>query len=106
MKARPILLEPIVTVEVTAPMDNLGDLQGDLASRRGRVEGQEMLPGKMATLRGLVPLAEMADYHSRLSSISGGQGSYVMELSHYDQVPSNIQQRIVEEHHKGRSQSG
>jgi len=96
MKSKPILLEPIVSVEVTAPVDNLGDLQGDFASRRGRVEGQEMLPGNMAVLRGLVPLAEMSDFHSRLSSISGGQGSYSMELSHYDPVPSNVQQRVIE----------
>ena len=105
MKAKPILLEPIVSVEVTAPVDNLGDLQGDLASRRGRVEGQDMLPGQMAVLRALVPLAEMADYNSRLSSISGGQGSYIMELSHYDPVPANIQQRIVEESRKPASQA-
>ena len=100
MKAKPILLEPIVSVEVTAPVDILGDLQGDLASRRGRVEGQEMLPGQMAVLRAHVPLAEMADYSSRLSSISGGRGSYSMELSHYDPVPSNVQQRIIDEHKK------
>ena len=64
-----------------------------------------MLPGQMAVLRALVPLAEMADYNSRLSSISGGQGSYIMELSHYDPVPANIQQRIVEESRKPASQA-
>jgi len=100
LKAKPVLLEPIVSVEVTAPVDNLGDLQGDLASRRGRVEGQEMLPGQMAVLKAIVPLAEMADYNSRLSSITGGQGSYIMELSHYEQVPSNVQQKIIEDSKK------
>ncbi|NOT01092.1 MAG: elongation factor G [Phycisphaerales bacterium] len=103
MKAKPVFLEPIVNVEVTAPMANLGDLQGDMASRRGRVEGQEMLPGQMAMLHGKVPLSEMSDYHSRLSSVSGGQGSFVMELSHYEQVPSNVQQRIIDEHQKAKA---
>jgi elongation factor G len=98
LKAKPILLEPIVTLEVTAPVDNLGDLQGDLASRRGQPVGQDMLPGQMAVLRATVPLSEVADYSSRLSSITGGQGSYQMELSHYQQVPANVQQKIVAEH--------
>ncbi len=103
MKAKPILLEPIVHIEVTAPVENLGDLQGDLASRRGHPIGQEMLPGQMAVLKATVPLAEVSDYHSRLSSITGGQGSYMMELSHYEQVPSNVQQRIVEDSKKDHS---
>ncbi len=100
MRAKPTLLEPIVNLEVTAPVDNLGDIQGDLASRRGQPVGQEMLPGKMAVLKATVPLAEVADYHSRLSSITRGQGSYMLELSHYEQVPANVQQRIVAEHAK------
>lgn len=103
MRAKPILLEPVVNLEVTAPVDNLGDLQGDLASRRGQPVGQEMLPGQMAILKATVPLAEISDYHSRLSSITGGQGSYMMELSHYEQVPANIQQKIVEEAKKERT---
>ncbi len=105
MKSSPVLLEPIVNVEVTAPVEVLGDLQGDLASRRGRVEGQDMLPGQMAVLKGIVPLGEMSDYHSRLSSITGGRGSYAMELSHYEQVPSNVQQKIIAEHKKGAAHS-
>ncbi|HUU82930.1 MAG TPA: elongation factor G [Phycisphaerae bacterium] len=95
MKAKPVLLEPIVTVEVTAPTENVGDLQGDLASRRGRPQGQDVLPGGFAVIRALVPLAELAEYHSRLSSITGGRGSYAMEFSHYETVPSNVQQQIV-----------
>ena len=100
LKAKPVLLEPIVNLEVTLPADNVGDIQGDLASRRGRPQGQEMLPGNMALIRGQVPLAELADYNSRLSSITGGQGSYAMEFSHYEAVPGNIQQQIVDEHKK------
>jgi len=100
MKARPTLLEPIVEMEVTVPAENVGDIQGDLASRRGRPQGQEMLPGGMAVIKASVPLAEVADYASRLSSITGGQGSYTMELSHYDPVPSNVQQQIIDQHKK------
>jgi elongation factor G len=100
MKAKPVLLEPIVNVEVTVPAANVGDIQGDLASRRGRPQGQEILPGNMALIRAVVPLAELADYNSRLSSISGGEGSYSMEFSHYEVVPGNIQQQIVDQHKK------
>ncbi len=100
MKAKPVLLEPIVEIEVTVPADNVGDIQGDLASRRGRPSGQEMLPGNQAVIKAVVPLAEVADYNSRLSSITGGQGSYHMEFSHYETVPGNVQQQIIDQHKK------
>lgn len=100
MKAKPVLLEPIVQIEVTTPADKVGDVQGDLASRRGRPQGQDMLPGNMAIIRATIPLAEVADYSSRLSSITGGQGSYSIEFSHYDPVPGNVQQQIIEAHKK------
>ncbi len=80
---------------MTAPTENVGDLQGDLASRRGRPQGQDVLPGGFAVIKALVPLAEVADYNSRLSSITGGRGSYAMDFSHYENVPGNIQQQIV-----------
>jgi len=96
MKAKPVLLEPIVHVEVVVPAENVGDIQGDLASRRGRPQGQDVLPGNMASIKAIVPLAELADYNSRLSSITGGQGSYSMEFSHYEVVPGNVQGQIVE----------
>jgi len=100
MKAKPVLLEPIVNIEVTCPADNVGDIQGDLASRRGRPQGQDTLPGGMALIKAVIPLAELSDYSSRLSSITGGQGSYSMEFSHYEPLPSNVQQQIVEAHRK------
>ncbi len=102
MKSKPVILEPIVTIEVTVPAGNVGDIQGDLASRRGRPQGQDMLPGNMASIKAVVPLAEVADYNSRLSSISGGQGSYSMEFSHYEVVPGNIQQQLIEAAKKER----
>jgi len=101
-KCKPLLLEPIVHLEVTVPNDKVGDIQGDLASRRGRPEGQQMLPGGLSIITARVPLAEMADYHSRLSSITGGAGSYTMELSHYEPVPGNVQQQIIENARKER----
>ncbi len=105
MKCKPVLLEPIVHLEVTVPNDKVGDIQGDLASRRGRPEGQDMLAGGLSVITGRVPLAEMSDYHSRLSSITGGQGSYSMELSHYEAVPGNVQQQIIEQAKKAREEA-
>ncbi len=105
MMCKPVLLEPIVRLEVTVPNDKVGDIQGDLASRRGRPDGQEMLPGGLSVISARVPLSEMSDYHSRISSITGGQGSYSMELSHYEQVPANVQQQIVEAAKKAREEA-
>lgn len=95
-KAKPVILEPIVKIEVTCPIDKVGDITGDLASRRGRPQGQETLPGNMALIQATVPLSEISDYSGRLSSLTGGRGSYVIELSHYEQVPPQIQQALVE----------
>ncbi len=95
MMAKPILLEPIVTIDVTVPAANVGDITRDISGKRGQVLGQEMLPGDMASIRGQVPLAEVANYGSQLKSVTGGQGSFVMEFSHYDMVPPNVQQQIM-----------
>ena len=103
-KARPALLEPIVDIEITAPADNMGDITGDMASRRGRISGQDMLPGGMIIIRAQVPLAEVAQYNSQLKSVTGGQGSYSMELSHYEPVPPNVQQQVVAQYAKKESE--
>jgi len=94
-KAKPVLLEPIVNVEVTVPSENMGDITGDLASRRGRVLGQDMLAGNFIVIKAQVPLAEVTQYNSQLKSVTGGRGSYSMSLSHYEIVPANVQQQIV-----------
>lgn len=94
-KARPQLLEPIVNIEIVVPNDNMGDIAGDLSSRRGRISGTEQRPGNMVAVLGTVPLAEVLDYQSFLKSVTGGRGSYGMDLSHYEPVPPNIQQQIV-----------
>jgi len=97
-----VLLEPVVRLDVTVPNENVGDIQGDLASRRGRPQGQDMLPGGMVIIKAQVPLSEVSDYNSRLSSITGGQGSYSMELSHYEMVPGNVMQQIVDQSNKAK----
>ena len=98
LKAKPVLLEPIVHLEVTVPTANMGDINSDLAGKRGRVQGTDMLPGDMCVIKANVPLAEVSNYQSQLKSVTGGQGSYTMEFSHYDPVPPNVQQQIVAQH--------
>jgi len=99
-KAKPVLLEPIVDMEVTIPAENVGDIAGDLASKRGRVSGQDMLPGNFIVVKAQVPLAEVKQYNSQLKSVTGGRGSYSMTLSHYELVPPNVQQLIVAQYAK------
>jgi elongation factor G len=99
-KAKPALLEPIVNIEITIPAENMGDITGDLASRRGRVSGQDMLPGNMMVIKAQVPLSEITNYNSQLKSVTGGQGSYSMELSHYEPTPPNVQQQVIEQYKK------
>ncbi len=97
-KAKPVVLEPIVDIEVMAPQESIGDINGDLASRRGQVGGNDALSGGMMKLTGKVPLAELDNYQSRLKSMTGGAGSYAIEFSHYEQVPPNVQQQLVAVH--------
>lgn len=96
MLSKPELLEPIVNLDVTVPSENVGDITGDLASRRGRVQGQDVLPGNMTVIKAQVPLAEIQQYNSQLKSVTSGQGSYSMELSHYESVPPNVMQQIID----------
>ncbi len=95
-KASPIVLEPVVRLEITAPATSIGDITGDLATKRARINGNNALPGGLATLTALVPLAEITDYQSRLKALTGGEGAYLMELSHYDPVPARRQQELVQ----------
>ncbi len=95
LAARPVLLEPIVNIEVTVPSKYTGAILSDLNTKRGRIENQDSLPGDLAVISAKVPLAEVTRYKASLDSITQGQGSYTMEFSHYDQVPGNVQQQIV-----------
>jgi elongation factor G len=96
MDARPILLEPIMNVEVTTPADHAGDVIGDLNSRRGRIAGMEPA-GETAAVRAVVPMSEMLTYESSLRSMTGGRGGYSMEFSHYEEVPAFIAEKVIKE---------
>ena len=93
-RARPTLLEPIMNVEVYAPNDYAGDLMGDLNSRRGRIGGMDTR-GASTIIRAKVPMAEMLTYEQHLTSATGGRGSYHMEFSHYEEVPSHLHGKII-----------
>ncbi len=95
-KAKPVILEPYVNMAITVPDQFLGDITGDLNSRRGRIQGMEAGAGGAQTIHAQVPLAEVAQYNTQLRSITGGQGAYTMEFTHYEPVPGNVQQQIVE----------
>lgn len=94
-KANPVLLEPIMKVEITTPEEYLGDIIGDFNSRRGKIEGMEIRAGAQI-IRGHVPLSEMFGYATVIRSISQGRATYVMHFSHYDEVPKNIADTVIE----------
>jgi len=94
-QAKPSLLEPIVRMEITIPTANVGDINSDMSGRRGRVLSMDSAGGELQTIVAEAPLAEVTTYARSLSSITGGRGSYTMELSHYDIVPGNIMQEII-----------
>jgi elongation factor G len=96
-RARPTILEPIMNVEVYAPSDFAGDLMGDLNGRRGRISGMDTRGG-MTVIKAQVPMSEMLTYEQQLTSATGGRGSYHMEYSHYEEVPSHIQSKIIAAH--------
>ena len=93
--AKPIVLEPIVTIEIAIPQSHIGDLAGDLSGRRGHVTGTGEKSHGMASLSGEEPLSEIADYQSRLKSLTSGQGSYSIEFARYAAVPAHIQQQLA-----------
>ena len=92
-KAKPVLLEPIFKVEVTVPEEYMGDVIGDISSRRGRIEGSEMNLGAVA-VRGMVPLSEMFGYATDLRSKTQGRGVYVMQMDHFEKLPDNLLEKI------------
>jgi elongation factor G len=96
LKAKPTILEPIVKIRITAPDSNMGDLAGDLSGRRGRINGSESKSRGRILIEGEAPLAELEGYESRLKSITGGEGTYSIELSHYAPVPANIQKQLAD----------
>ena len=95
-KANPVLLEPVMKVEITTPEEFMGDVIGDLNSRRGRIDAMEDLMGGTKLIRGFVPLANMFGYTSDLRSMSKGRAASTMELAQYEEVPPNVAQEIIE----------
>jgi elongation factor G len=95
-KCKPTLLEPIMNVEIVVPEENTGDVLGDLNSRRGRTQGMEP-KGSLTSIKAQVPMSEMLSYEPTLTSMTGGRGSFHMEYSHYEEVPSHLIQKIVAE---------
>ena len=99
-KATPVLLEPVMHVEVTTPEEFMGDIIGDLNSRRGRIEAMEDLMGGAKLVKAIVPLANMFGYTSDIRSMSQGRAASTMELAHYEEVPPNVAQEIIEKRSK------
>ncbi len=94
-KAKPCLLEPVVHLDVTVPEDNVGDIYSDMSSRGGRIQGSDPAGGGYITVHSECPLREVTTYARQLSSMTGGLGSYTMEFSHYDSMPSNVQHDVI-----------
>ncbi len=103
LEARPALLEPIVQIEISVPMEKFGDITADLSTRRGQITGMDSLPGGMQVVQAIVPLSEVLRYATDLKSMTGGRGSYTMEFKSYEPVPPNVQQQIVDRWAKARA---
>ena len=97
-EARPIVLEPIVHIEITAPDAAMGDITGDLSAKRGQVNGTHNGAAGTMVVRGQVPMSELAGYQSRLNAMTSGQGRYSIALSHYEAVPPSTQQQLIAAH--------
>jgi len=100
LKAQPILLEPVVDLEVTAPEAAMGDIIGDLSSRRAQVQGSRTLNGQSVVVTAKAPLSELSEYQSRLNAMAGGDGNYSIELSHYDPVPPAQQNKLAAQYQR------
>jgi elongation factor G len=100
-KAEPVLLEPIMEIEVSVPDETVGAVNGDLNSRRGRLQGMEPVAG-MTTIRAEVPMAEILTYSQALTSMTGGRGDYHMAFLRYEEVPTHVAQKIIEATKKER----
>src|SRR3989304_2830567 len=93
--AAPVILEPMMSVEVETPEEKMGDVMGDLSSRRGMIQGMEDIPGGSKAIRAEVPLAEMFGYATTLRSLTQGRATYTMEFKHYSEAPKNIAESII-----------
>ena len=103
-QAKPTLLEPIMNVETSAPADYVGDIMGDVSSRRGRVQSSQA-QGAGAVVQAQVPMAEMLEYASSLTSMTGGQGEFTMEFSHYEEAPAQVREKIIAEANAAKTEA-
>jgi elongation factor G len=97
-EARPVVLEPIVDIEINAPDAAIGDITGDIASRRGEVRASTSSGLGLGLVRARAPLAELSGYQLRLNALTRGEGRYTLALSHYDPVPGTVQDEMVKKH--------
>jgi len=97
-KAKPILLEPIVCLDLLVPDETMGAVTGDLSGKRGQLLGTDAMSGGMLNIKAKVPISEISKYASELNSITGGRGTYTLEFSHYQQVPHDVQQAMAAEY--------
>jgi len=103
-QAKPVLLEPIVSLEVTVPDEFMGDVMGNLSGKRGKILGMEPR-GKYQVVKAHVPLAEVSHYSAELRSMTRGQGTYSLEISHYEEVPPDVAKKVIEAHQKEKEES-
>jgi elongation factor G len=103
LQCNPVLLEPIMNMEIIVPEDNMGDVIGDINSRRGRILGIESKSNNQL-IKAQVPMAEVLKYATDLHSMTSGRGIFSMEFSHYEEVPSNIAEKIIEETKKRKDE--
>jgi len=102
-QAKPILLEPIMSMEVVVPDESMGDIIGDLNSRRGKVHGVDSKPGGNEVIRALVPMAEVLKYSPNLRSMTSGRGSFTVSFSHYEELPAHLAERVIKEAEAARA---
>jgi elongation factor G len=102
-EAKPCLLEPIYDIEVTVPEEFMGDVMGDISSRRGKISGMDS-DGHFQVIKAQVPLAELYKYSSNLRSLTSGRGSHRRKFSHYEEVPKDVEQKVIDEYHKSREE--
>ena len=102
-EANPILLEPIYNVEITFPEEFMGAVSGDISSRRGKILGMET-EGRLQVIKATIPLSEMSGYSSKLRSFTQGRGTYTRKFSHYEEVPKEVEAKIIAEYEKQRAE--
>jgi elongation factor G len=102
--ANPVILEPIYNVDVSFPEEFMGAVSGDISSRRGRIIGMEM-DGRLEVIKCQMPLSEMGGYSSKLRSLTQGRGNYSRKFSHYEEVPKEVEQKIISDYEKQKAEN-